>query len=183
MRGFASTWRRTAQGAKRRYRSRLVISGSAAPEPQETKNRYHTMHTKEIVQPGGSWAEQKRKNVTCQAIIRAQTGGRQKTEPGHSKKRGEIEEENAREEARERGRGGHRQRRPLAQAGACDGARKWGGGGAAQPQRNLECGGLGKKLTALRGGKFLPRQRSSGRVVFHGSGADYFWASRPWVLL
>lgn len=64
-------------------------------------------------------------------------GSEQNKGRGVEKRRGETGEENAREEAREKGQGWGSLRRPLAQGGACDAARKWGGGGAAQPQRTV----------------------------------------------
>ena len=99
------------------------------------------------------------------------------------KKRGEIEEENAREEAREKGRGGHRRRRPQAQGGACDAARKWGGDGAAQPQRNAASGGLLKNLKAWRGSCSPSERRQVWRVAFHGTRRDYFFACRAVEIL
>lgn len=102
----------------------------------ETKRTYYTLKRVEISKPGGIWTAREGRQGKTQANAKLSQGNEQKKGRGERKKRGEIEEKEPREEAREKGWGGHRLRRPLAQAGACDSARKWGGDGAAQPQRN-----------------------------------------------
>jgi len=58
---------------------KCCVSRGAAERALRAKRTGYTLNPIEIVQPGGSWAEQKQKNAWYQATIRDPTEGRLKT--------------------------------------------------------------------------------------------------------